>query len=109
MLIGRFTHDARKDTYSGELYSTALPRSVVIEPNASRSARGPDYRIMAEGREIGAGWKRTSRDKGTPFVSIHLDDPALPAPIEAMLSQAGELIWNRPKPPTPRSAQPAPG
>lgn len=109
MIIGRFTHDGDSDTYTGELYSSALPARVVIEPNDSRSARAPDYRVMADGHEIGAGWKRTSREKGRPFVSIHLDDPALPAPIEAMLSETGELIWNRPRAAAPRSPQPAPG
>lgn len=109
MIIGKFTYSTANDTYAGELYSPVLPSKVSIEPNANRGGKAPDYRLLADGREIGAGWKRTSREKGTPFVSIHIDDPALPAAIEAMLSEAGELIWNRPRRPAPRNAHPAPG
>jgi uncharacterized protein (DUF736 family) len=79
MIIGTFTYDDGRDIYSGKLYLTVLPAAVTIEPTERRSQRAPDYRVLAAaGREIGAGWKRTSRDKGTPFVSIHIDDPACP-------------------------------
>ena len=111
MIIGKFTYAADNDVYTGELYSAVLPNKLTIEPNTrGTSERAPDYRLMADGREIGAGWKRSSRDRGTNFISIHIDDPALPAPIEAVLSETGELVWNRPRPTTaPKNSRPAPG
>lgn len=103
MIIGKFTYNNADDTYAGELYSVLLPRQVGIAPNPSRGGKAPDYRLLAEGREIGAAWKRTSREKGTAFLSVHIDDPALPAPINATLSQSGELIWTRERAPAAAS------
>jgi len=109
MLIGNFRHDTRRDTYVSEIYLLTLRHPVTIEPNPnSSSERAPEYRLMADGREIGAAWKRSSRDRGTPFLSIHIDDPALPAPIEAVLSETGDLVWNRPRSPAPRNSRPSP-
>jgi uncharacterized protein (DUF736 family) len=47
--------------------------------------------------EIGAAWKRTSKDN-TPYHSVKLDDPSFPTPIFANLveDEAGyALIWSR--------------
>jgi uncharacterized protein (DUF736 family) len=107
MIIGKFTYSTTNDTYTGELYSPVLPAKVSIEPNPNRGGKAPDYRLLADGHEIGAAWKRTTRDKGAPFLSVHLDDPGLPAPVDAMLSQSGELVWNRGRAPA-RPAQPGP-
>ena len=112
MLIGHFKYDAKKDIYSGEIHSLVLRGSITLEPNVdATSDRAPDYRLLSDGREIGAGWKRSSRERGTNFISIHIDDPALPAPIEAVLSEGGELVWNRPRraAAAPKSSRPAPG
>lgn len=109
MLIGNFRYDDRRDIYVGEIYSLTLRTPVTIEPNRTTgNERAPEYRLMADGREIGAGWKRSSRDRGTPFLSIHIDDPSLPQPIEAVLSEAGDLVWNRPRLRPVRTIQPAP-
>ena len=109
MIIGKFTYDASQDTYRGELFPTALPTIVTIVPNESQSEKAPDYRINASDHEIGGAWKRRSRSEGASFLSVHIDDPALPAPIDAILSQSGDLIWNRPRSPGPRNKnQPAP-
>ena len=108
MIIGKFIYSSASDSYAGELYSAVLPGKVSIEPNPNRGGKAPDYRLLAESREIGAAWKRMSREKGTPFLSVQIDDPALPAPINATLSQAGELIWSRERSPTP-AAQPSLG
>lgn len=95
MIIAQFKPDSVKDVYSGQLYSAALPSSVTLEPNAKAGGRAPDYHMLAKGRQIGPGWKRAGRENGTPFVSVHIDDPALPAPIDATLSQPGKLVWIR--------------
>src|ERR1700722_13778959 len=111
MIIGKFSYNANKDVYTGDIYSNVIPNKLTIEPNtSSTSERAPDYRLLADGREIGAGWKRSSRDRGTSFVSIHIDDPALPAPIEAVLSETGDLVWNRPRvTAAPKQSRPTPG
>lgn len=109
MIIGKFTYDAAQDSYRGELFPTILPTSVTMEPNQSNTDKAPDYRITANGRELGAAWRRTNRSEGSSFLSVHIDDPALPAPIDAILSQSGDLVWNRPRKRASYNNQPAPG
>jgi uncharacterized protein (DUF736 family) len=103
-IIGNFTYDPADDTYVGEIATLTLHRrEVTLSPANKSHDREPDYRIMQDQEsgtvEIGAGWKRTS-ERGREFVSIVLDDPALPAPISAamFLSEQGSsatLVWQR--------------
>lgn len=47
--------------------------------------------------EIGAAWKKTSREDRA-YLAVKLDDPSFPAPIYASLVSAGDshsLIWSR--------------
>ena len=73
-------------------------------PNEKSGEKQPDYRIVgktAHGNvEFGSAWKRTS-EKGE-FLSVSIDDPALPGSLNAALFTAedGEtatLVWTRPK------------
>ncbi|MGK6316867.1 DUF736 domain-containing protein [Neorhizobium sp. DT-125] len=64
------------------------------------SEDAPDYRIFAGNVEFGAGWIKTAKESERDYVSVKLDDPSFPAPIQAKLVQvAGEealqLIWDR--------------
>ncbi|MGH6972563.1 MAG: DUF736 domain-containing protein, partial [Caulobacteraceae bacterium] len=57
----------------------------------------PDYRIFAGSVELGAAWKRKSRENND-YLSVKLDDPSFHAPIYASLVDAEEgysLIWSR--------------
>lgn len=106
MIIGNFTYDPAKDTYTGTITTLTAGRGdVVIRPSKKSGTRDPDYRIehvTAEGSvELGAAWNRTAEKTG-PFLSIVLDDPVLPASIHAALfhephpSEASRLVWTRP-------------
>jgi uncharacterized protein (DUF736 family) len=63
----------------------------------------PDYRIVEEGEagtvELGAAWKRTSKSD-RDFLSVTLDDPALPRALSAALmpgqADSAILVWSRP-------------
>jgi uncharacterized protein (DUF736 family) len=106
MLIGNFTYDAGEDTYSGDITTLSMQRSgVQLRPNKKTGDWDPDYRMIAEMDggtvEFGAAWKRKS-EKGRPFLSVALDDPALSSPVNAALfldedGEAAALVWNRPK------------
>ena len=104
MIIGNFTYDRARDTYVGEIKTLTLQRGNVQFRSVKKSSeQEPDYRIVEEGAagtvELGAAWKRTSK-ADREFLSVTLDDPALPAALSAAL-MAGQgdtaiLIWSRP-------------
>lgn len=98
MKIGHFkpNDDA---TYDGRMLSlTGEHIALLMAPVERRSENGPDYRILGGDFEFGAAWKRTSKD-GKPYLSVKLDLPLLPAPINAALIEIGDggymLVWNR--------------
>ena len=96
--IGTFTAD--KDGFTGTLRTLTLNVKVKFIPNAKESENAPDYRIVAGNFEIGAAWKKMSR-QDRPYLSVTLDDPSFPATIYARLVEgedgAHNLIWSRSK------------
>lgn len=106
MIIGSFDYDKKNDTFLGDIVTLNFSVcSVGFKPVERRGDKDPDYRITAPTFsgfvELGAGWKRTS-DKGKTFVSVALDSPLLPVPLNAALfldkdDKAASLVWSRPK------------
>lgn len=107
MIIGNFTHDAKANTYAGDITTLTFHRSnVQLRPVEKSADKEPDYRVVAQtGQggtvEFGAAWKRKS-EKGQEFLSVSIDDPALSGALNAALfaDESGEtavLVWNRPK------------
>jgi len=105
-IIGNFKHDAKAGTYTGDIVTLTFNRTdVQFKPNEKSGERQPDYRIVGKTThgtvEFGAAWKKTS-EKGQDFLSVEIDDPALPGSLNAALFTAkdGEtatLVWTRPK------------
>ena len=105
MIIGNFTYNKAKDTYTGEIRTLTLQRSKVeFHPTEGKNGKGPNYRVTVAGTpgavELGAAWKRNS-EAGREFLSVSLDDPALSHPLSAALMPAQDgsgaiLIWSRP-------------
>ena len=106
MIIGNFSYDPARDTYTGELSTlTVAARTLVLQPNEVKGDKGrqqPNYRIVspAEGGdvELGAAWKKHT-DEGEKYLSITLSDPALAQPVHcAMLTGRSEgafiLVWS---------------
>jgi uncharacterized protein (DUF736 family) len=104
MIIGNFSYDADRDTYAGEITTLTLERaSVVFRPNEKVGDKEPDYRVVQDRDglvvEFGAAWKRSS-ERGRDFLSVLLDDPALPSSLNAALFLAegqdrATLVWQR--------------
>jgi uncharacterized protein (DUF736 family) len=68
-----------------------------IPTETSSNEKAPALRVFAGPVEIGAAWKRTSKDN-TPYHSVRLDDPSFPTPIFANLVEVEggyALIWSR--------------
>lgn len=108
--IGEFTRE--ESGFFGRVQTVTLGFDLAIIPAAETEAENaPDYRVHyrdAEGPEIGAAWTRTG-EKAGEYLSVLLDDPALPQPIRASLFRNGRdssswsLQWSRPKPRSERS------
>jgi uncharacterized protein (DUF736 family) len=121
MIIGKFRLD--DGSYRGDITTLTVQRTnVVLRPTSKVGEREPDYRILQEtgngAVDLGAAWKRRS-EGGRDFLSVVLDDPALPTSVNAALFLADHedtatLVWQRPakkaataesKPPRSRRAE----
>ena len=95
--IGIFTR-GEDGTLSGTIRTLSLnvkARFVPTEPSSNEKA--PALRVFAGPVEIGAAWKRTSKDN-TVYHSVKLDDPSFSAPIYANLVAVDDgyaLVWSR--------------
>jgi uncharacterized protein (DUF736 family) len=111
MIIGTFRKDG--DGFVGALATLTHHAPLTFTP-----AAGADYAVMSDGTEVGAAWKRTGRETGKPYLSVKLDSPFLPGPVNcALLARDGGvyvLVWNRderksePRPAVRRGPNPEP-
>jgi uncharacterized protein (DUF736 family) len=102
--IGQFTRT--RTGYVGRLKTLSVEVDLsLIATEPSEAENTPDYRAVIghddQSLDIGAGWKRTG-EKAGDYVSVLLDDPMLPRPINANLFRSLSdqtlflLVWNRP-------------
>ncbi|WP_298673560.1 DUF736 domain-containing protein [uncultured Sphingomonas sp.] len=96
--IGTFTANS-KGEFAGVIETLTLNTKATLRPVDKDGEKSPDFRISTADMDIGAAWKKTSRE-GRDYISAKLDDPSFPAPVYATLSEsdtAGEyvLIWSR--------------
>lgn len=95
--IGTFQKQA-DGAYSGSITTLTLNvQSVVIRPSGGNGEKAPDFRIFAGQTELGAAWKKSSRED-RHYLSVKLDDPSFPSPIFATLVESDDghsLIWSR--------------
>ena len=92
--------------FKGQLKTLSIRTDVEIVPNVRKAHdRQPDYRVMANGVEVGAGWNRRSETTGNDYVSLSLAAPEFgPRRLYANLGRgAGQdddyafaIIWNPP-------------
>ncbi len=90
--------------YEGELKTLSVRVAVAIVPVADKATENqPDYRVLSEGVEIGAGWLRTGQMSGKEYVALSIAAPELgPRTLYANLGRAAgqpdpdiyALIWN---------------
>lgn len=90
--------------YKGELKTLSIRAEIVITPNADKASENqPDYRVFAEGIEVGAAWVRKSESSGKEYVSLAIAAPEFgPKKLYANLGKAAgqdddnvfALIWN---------------
>jgi uncharacterized protein (DUF736 family) len=70
-------------------------QTLTFEP----APKGADYRVTIGGVEVGAAWKRTGKESGKAYLSVKLDSPFLPGPVNRALMAQDDgshiLVWNR--------------
>jgi uncharacterized protein (DUF736 family) len=99
MLLGTFKK-TETNGFTGTIRTLTLALDLAIEPNKEKKTdKAPDYRVTAGDLEIGGGWMRKSAADNA-YLSVTLDDPALPAPIDCALVKSGiehgyNLVWTR--------------
>jgi len=98
-VIGEFTTNG--NVIIGSVRTLTVRMKARLSPIDRISKDAPDFRVTSNGAEIGAAWNAVS-DDGEPYISVKLDDPSFPAPINAALWPAeteGDyaLVWSRAK------------
>lgn len=94
----------RSGGFSGNLKTLSIRAAIEIVPNRSKTSdTQPDFRVLSEGVEIGAGWQRTGETSGKDYVSLSLAAPEFgPRKLYANLGRAAgqddddayAVIWN---------------
>lgn len=96
--IGTFTR-SDDGSFAGTIRTLNIYVKAVIKPVAKDSERAPDFRVTANGVELGAAWSKAAKESGTEYLSVKIDDPSFSAPIYATLIQGDQsehkLIWSR--------------
>lgn len=93
--IGHFTK--QNDEYLGFIETRLWDATASIKPVTKTTDKAPDYRVFANRCEVGAAWTKTS-EAGKAYLSITLDDPSFPAPINCRLHESSDgfdLVWTR--------------
>jgi uncharacterized protein (DUF736 family) len=90
--------------YKGQIKTISIRADIDIVPNATKAAdQQPDFRVLAQGIEIGAAWIRKSEVSGNKYVSLSLAAPEFgPRKLYANLGRAAgqddedvfAVIWN---------------
>ena len=62
--------------YEGELRTLTIRADIAILPVADKASPSqPDYRVVSQGIEIGAGWLRKGQTSGKEYVSLSISAP----------------------------------
>jgi uncharacterized protein (DUF736 family) len=100
--IGHVTRN-ENGGFKGQLRTLSIRTEIDIVPNDKKANDSqPDYRVLSDGIEVGAGWTRRSETSGRDYVSLSLAAPEFgPRRLYANLGRAAgqdedsfALIWN---------------
>ena len=100
--IGYVTREG--NGFKGQLKTLSIRTEIEIVPNTRKASdTQPDYRVSANGVEVGAGWVRRGEMSGKDYVSLSLAAPEFgPRRLYANLGRAAgqddedlyAVIWN---------------
>lgn len=90
-------------SFRGSIRTLSISAEIQIIPNRGKVGEQPDYRVMAGGVELGAGWIRTGEVSQREYVRLSMSAPELgPRTLYANLGRAAgqddedsfAIIWN---------------
>ena len=91
-------------SFKGQLKTLSISAEIEITPNSGKNGDSqPDYRVSANGVEVGAAWVKTAESSGKDYVSLSMAAPEFgPRRIYANLGRAAgqddddtfAVIWN---------------
>lgn len=92
-------------SYRGTLRTLSISAALKIMPNKEKKPDSdqPDYRVYANGAEIGGAWIRKNKENGADYVSVSISAPEFgPRRLFANLGRAAgsesddefAVIWN---------------
>ena len=76
--------------FTGQLKTISIKADIDIMPNVNKTAdTQPDYRVLTQGTEIGAGWTKKGETSGKEYVSLSIAAPEFgPKKLYANLGKA---------------------
>ena len=90
--------------FKGQLRTLSIRADIDIVPNNGKTSEAqPDFRVVTQGVDIGAGWVRVGELSNKPYVSLSLAAPEFgPRKLYANLGRAAgqddddtyAVIWN---------------
>ncbi|MBU6298151.1 MAG: DUF736 family protein [Alphaproteobacteria bacterium] len=100
-VIGTFA-PTKDGGWAGTIQTMTINVKARIVPNDNRdNDQAPAFRIFVGRSELGAAWRqRSNADPPRAYLSVKLDDPALPEGISAALfenedGKEAQLVWSR--------------
>jgi uncharacterized protein (DUF736 family) len=103
--IGTFKKDGKG--FKGTIETLTIKAAITFEPADKKNDNAPDFRVfhITDGyhSEIGAAWKKTSREGGSEYLSASIDDPSFVERVNCRLVKTGaeqgyQLFWDRQRP-----------
>ena len=97
------TLTAKDIAYTGTIRTITTNVKAQLVPNADKASDGaPDFRLYAGGAELGAAWRKESKDGDTPYLAVKLNDPSFASPMRAAFFEnetdgTDVMVWNRPR------------
>ncbi|WP_028793083.1 DUF736 domain-containing protein [Thalassobaculum salexigens] len=90
------------DTYTGSLKTLSIKAPIQIIPVSNpANDKAPDFRVMSDNIELGAGWKNVGQRSGNEYISLTLQAPEFGTIYANLGKAAGQdeedvyaLIWN---------------
>src|SRR5258708_989207 len=94
MRIAHFKKDG--DHYNGVIRTLSIEAEIRLERLRRKNDAQPEYRILLGDEDIGAIWRKKSKDGTKEYLQAQYDDPCFPNTVYAFFQQFddGNAVFN---------------